>query len=131
MHSTRSGRFSLAEEYDKTVAYMMRPGSNSSHRVIGYERGQYAQVVPDELQAWHAEELNERYLGVELSQPRPGDPYSEWQYKALGYLLREWASAHGFALNRQNVLGHEETEQGRRNGKSDPGPGFDWSRIGL
>ena len=36
---------------------------------------------------------------------------------------------YGFSLNATSFVGHEETVQGMRAGKSDPGKKFDWGRL--
>lgn len=132
IHSTRSGRFTPTVEYRKTIEYMMKPGTVSSHRVIGVLPGQDAQLVPDHLQAWHGEELNMFYLSIELAQPKPTDPFTPWQYEMAAAVIRGWARQYRFPLDRAAILGHSETAQGQRWSKSDPGKMFDWDKlIGL
>lgn len=137
MHSTRSGKFTREEEYQKTVDYMMKPLTVSSHRVIGVLPGQHAQLVEDDLIAHHAEEDNLLWLGIELAQPLPGDPYSDFQYEESAAVVRLWHEKYRFPLDRLWIRGHQETAQGRRWGKSDPGDKadgghWDWERfIGL
>lgn len=121
--------FTRYEEYERTIDYMMRPGTVSSHRVIGVGPEQNVQLVADDLVAWHAAEDNQSYLGIELCQPFPDDEYSDYQYETAAATVREWARQFGFALDRQHILGHEETAQGKRAGKSDPGLHWSWTRF--
>lgn len=130
VHSTRSGRFSLREEYERTIAWFMNPSAQASaHRVIGYYEGQHAQLVDDDLEAWAAREYNAAYLQVELCQPLPSSPFSEYQYRTLAALCTYWAQRYGFPLDRKHIQGHEEIPPGEREGKSDPGRMFDWGKL--
>ena len=130
MHSTRSGRFSFREEYERTIAYFMQQSAQvSAHRVIGYYEGQHAQMVEDDLQAWAAREYNATHLQVELCQPLPSSPYSEYQYETLAALCTRWARKYGFPLDREHIKGHDEIPPGIREGKTDPGRMFDWNRL--
>jgi N-acetyl-anhydromuramyl-L-alanine amidase AmpD len=130
IHSTRSGRFTRQGEYRKTIQYMMNPRSQvSSHRVIGMYRGQDALLVSEENIAWHAGEDNRQWLGYELCQPGPGDPYSSWQYQRAALHVLAASRRFGFPLDREHLVGHEERPQGRRDGKTDPGPMWDWGRF--
>ena len=129
LHSTRSGRTgedALTEEYMLTVNYMMRPKTVSAHRVIGYHKGQHAQLVEDDLIAWHAGSDNIEYLGIEFTQPLPTDPFSEYQYEVGAAVVRMLAWKYKFPLDRWHVRQHQDTVQGRRDGKSDPGNMWDY-----
>ena len=125
IHSTRGNTSSHYEEYAATLAWFSNPASQvSAHRVIGYDGGG-AICVDDDLIAWHATDHNTRWLGVELTQPRITDPFSEAQYESLAALLKEWASAYGFPLDRAHLVAHSEINRQ----KSDPGPLFDWDKL--
>ncbi len=131
IHSTRSGRTgpgSWESEFGRTTSYMMQRGTVSSHYVIGFERGDIAQLVHPDNIAWHAGSDNKEWLGVELTQPTPNDPYSQWQYEELAHLLKSLSMMYGGSSLR-SIVGHEETVQGMRAGKSDPGRKFDWGRL--
>lgn len=93
--------------------------------MIGWHEGQHARVVPDDLSAWTAGQHNRYSLQVELVQPTRDHEYSTWQYEELARLIAWWREQHSIEL----VTGHEDTEHGRQNGKSDPGPMFDWDRL--
>ena len=126
MHSTRGRQGDLNLEYQATLNWFRSQASqNSSHTVIGYFEGQHARIVDDNLSAWHAGEHNPYSLGVELVQPTRDHAFSDWQYAELNRLIGWWKSQHAI----EQVLGHEQTPQGVRVGKTDPGYMFDWSRV--
>jgi N-acetyl-anhydromuramyl-L-alanine amidase AmpD len=128
IHSTRGGQVP-GEELAATIAWFLRPSSNaSSHIVIG-RTGALWGFVPAALVAWHARELNQSYLGIEFEQGLPGDQFTHEQYIIGAYVVRDWSRAFGFPINRQTIVGHDETAPGRRDGKSDPGRMFDWDRF--
>ncbi len=130
VHSTRSGRLSQEEEYEITVEWFLNPSAQvSAHRVIGYYEGQHAQLVDDDLEAWAARDHNTTHLQVELCQPLPSSPFSDYQYKTLAALCAHWARKYGFPLDRDHIRGHDEIPPGIREGKSDPGSLFDWDKL--
>ena len=125
IHSTRGGAASQQAEYAATINWFANPISEvSAHRVIGFE-GAGAVIVDDDLIAWHATDHNNRWLGVELTEPFITDPYSEEQYRSLADLLLEWSAKYGFPLDRDHLVAHSEVNPQ----KSDPGPLFDWDRL--
>ena len=77
------------------------------------------------MSAWHAAEHNPYSLGVELVQPTKDHAYSDWQYAELNRLINWWKGQWAI----EQVLGHEQTPQGMRVGKSDPGEMFSWERV--
>ncbi len=105
----------------------------SSHYFI--ERsGRIIRFVADENRAWHAgvssfrgrDNCNDFALGIELE----GDDFtcfSEKQYERLNYLLEILRSKYP-AVTCDRVVGHCHIAPQR---KSDPGPFFDWHRIGV
>lgn len=123
------GEEALSEEYMRTVRWMLRPGTASSHRVIGYHKGQHCQVVADELIAWTAREYNTDHLQIEMTQPTPDDPFSDYQYRCTAAVVKAWARKYGFPLDRFHIRGHEEIPPGIREGKTDPGDKWDWNRF--
>lgn len=92
--------------------------------------GRIVQFVAGHRRAWHAgqsdwqgrERCNDFSLGVELEgcDDRPFEPI---QYIRLARLIR--ILSHDFPL--EAVVGHSDIAPGR---KTDPGPCFDWSRLG-
>ena len=107
---------------------MMLPNTVSSHRVIGILEGQHAQLVSDDLIAFHAEEMNSHWLAIELAQPTIDNKFTDWQYDTATSVVKQWSAKYNFPPNRLCILGHEETAQGIRNHKSDPGYKWDWNR---
>ena len=96
--------------------------------------GRVIRFVPDENRAWHAgvssfsgrENCNDFSLGVELE----GDdftPFSKVQYERLNQLLNFLKSLHP-AITDKRVVGHCHVAPQR---KSDPGPFFDWRKVGV
>lgn len=99
----------------------MQAQTVSAHRVIGTEPGQHAQLVADELIAWHAASDNTRYLGIEFCQPLPDDEYSEWQIETGIAVCVAWCRKFGIVPSAATIRRHQDTAQGRSCGKSDPG----------
>lgn len=137
IHATRSGTSGNPNEYIGTLNWMRRDDIPldqrvSSHEVIGRAAGQTAQVVPRNKQAWHAGEHNVIAWGVELCQGVNADGYTEPQLEQLVDLAIDYCTFHGVAARHSpntstsGFIGHEETPQGKRNGKSDPGTTFPW-----
>lgn len=129
VHATRGGSATLEGELQATLNWFRRPESYASAHYVIASDGTTYRCVQDDLVAWHAAEHNQTHIGVELVQPFPDTPYTTAQYTALAALLRDVASRYGFPLDRQHIVGHEETPQGRRARKSDPGGQFDWARL--
>ena len=103
----------------------------SAHVFIN-RRGRVTQFVPFNRRAWHAgvsswrgrSRCNDFSIGIEL-EGTDTLPYAGAQYRALsrvvGALLEKYPG-----LGRDTIVGHLEVAPGR---KTDPGPGFDWSRL--
>ncbi len=105
----------------------------SSHYYIE-RQGRVIRFVADEKRAWHAgtsyfrgrQNCNDFSLGIELE----GDDFnsfSEIQYQRLNGLLNLIKVYHP-AVTRDRIVGHCHIAPQR---KSDPGPFFDWSRVGV
>mgnify|MGYP000294833380 CR=1 FL=1 len=135
LHSTRSGLSdtnALEKEYGRTIAWFMTPDADASaHRVIGYVPGQHAQLVPDDYIAWHASEMNDSWLGIEFCQPRPRDPFSEYQFAVGVAVCLEWCVRYGIEPNNTTIVRHQDTDQGKRWGKTDPGEMFPYADFGA
>jgi N-acetyl-anhydromuramoyl-L-alanine amidase len=102
----------------------------SAHFLIRRD-GELVQFVPVHRRAWHAGlssyegrgDVNSFSVGIEL-EGTDTVPYEDAQYDVLQELLAQLASAYpGLA-----VTGHEHIAPGR---KTDPGPAFDWRRLGV
>jgi AmpD protein len=96
-------------------------------------RGGVVQVVDTDAKAWHAgvselegrTDVNRFSIGIELEGDE-ATPFAEAQYEALEPLLRALRAAHP-AITTARIVGHEHVAPGR---KRDPGPLFDWERLG-
>jgi N-acetylmuramoyl-L-alanine amidase len=94
-------------------------------------------MVAEEDRAWHAgagawrgeADVNSRSIGIELANPGPlagFPPFPEAQMAALEALLD--AIRGRWAIPAAGVIAHSDMAPGR---KADPGPKFDWQRLGL
>jgi AmpD protein len=102
----------------------------SSHFVIRRD-GAVQQFVSCDERAWHAgrsswlgrENCNDWSVGIEL-EGLEGEVFEPAQYEALVSVLKALCQHYPIA----HLVGHEHVAPGR---KIDPGPGFDWHRLGL
>lgn len=130
IHATRSGKSRNPSELEGTLNWFQHPAAQvSSHWVIGRD-GMKVRVIPDDRQAWHAGQHNATHWGIELEQGTEADGFTVVQLLALvavcrGYIEMGVPVAHGM----HGFVGHQETPQGRRVGKSDPGAGFPWEEF--
>jgi AmpD protein len=100
----------------------------SSHFLIRRD-GELVQFVPVERRAWHAgasswrgrSRCNDFSIGVELEGTDEGD-FADAQYSRLAQLIRSLKAV----LPIRDIAAHSDIAPGR---KTDPGPGFDWSRL--
>lgn len=100
----------------------------SSHFLIRRD-GSVLQFVPCGLRAWHAgvsnwqgqERCNDFSVGIEL-EGCDTDTFTEAQYARLKQLIAALKQRYPIA----GIAGHSDIAPGR---KTDPGPGFDWTRI--
>jgi N-acetyl-anhydromuramyl-L-alanine amidase AmpD len=131
IHATRSGISMNPSEFMGTLNYMTRQGTVSSHWVIARD-GQTARVIGDNHQAWHAQEDNDNTWGIEIEQGVETDGFTPEQMASLVAVCKGYVADFGVApahvqdSKTSGFVGHQETVQGRRNGKSDPGSLFDW-----
>jgi N-acetylmuramoyl-L-alanine amidase len=106
----------------------------SCHYLID-EAGRIAQMVREELRAWHAGEsfwagetdINSASIGIEIQNPGHDDGYPafpEPQMQAVISLSLDIIARHRIAPER--VLAHSDVAPRR---KSDPGEKFDWGRL--
>ncbi len=138
IHSTRSGRsgFTDAQELRATLSWFQNPESRASAHWVIDASGAKIRVVPDEHPAWHAGEHNQHAYGIELTQSALGGPYTDGHYGGLVAVCAEYVRLGvpivripTFRNGDRGFAGHEDSLQGRRIGKSDPGPPFDWERF--
>ncbi len=104
----------------------------SSHLLIN-RQGKIIQYVPFHKRAWHAgvstylgrSVCNDFSIGIELEGTDDTD-FTEAQYQVLVEVLKTLVNTYP-NLDMQHITGHEHIAPGR---KTDPGPHFDWVRIG-
>lgn len=144
IHATRGGqprRRSIAGhrlETTSTINWFKSEASQASTNLI-VSPVEIVRMVPDEDYAWHAVEHSDWALSVELTQSLPADPFLDGHYELLAKACREYVKAGvppvylpHYSNGMEGFTGHEDSEQGVRDGKSDPGPEFDWPRfIGM
>ncbi|OQX84111.1 hypothetical protein B6D60_09740 [candidate division KSB1 bacterium 4484_87] len=107
----------------------------SAHYIIPRAEGPIIQMVRDEHTAWHAgksrwvingvlrENINTRSIGIELQGDGQLYRYTNFQYKALIWLVKQ--KMEKFNIPLELIRGHEEITPR----KPDPGPLFDWDRF--
>jgi len=104
----------------------------SSHVLIRRD-GEIVQYVPFHSRAWHAgvscfqgrELCNDFSIGIEL-EGTDTEPFTDAQYTALNTLVPLLQKTYP-SLEKQAITGHEHIAPGR---KTDPGPFFEWDRVG-
>ena len=104
----------------------------SAHLLIRRD-GSLIQFVPFHRRAWHAgascyegrERCTEFSIGIELEGTDEGD-FETAQYEVLVDVIEALCDAYP-ALSPQRIAGHSDIAPDR---KTDPGPGFDWGRMG-
>lgn len=104
----------------------------SSHVLIRRD-GEIIQYVPFHKRAWHAgvscfrgrEVCNDFSIGIEL-EGTDNTPFRDSQYEALVSLVKALQETYP-SLGKDQITGHEHIAPGR---KTDPGPHFDWQRVG-
>ena len=136
LHSTRSGQvIPLETEYRNAVAWMQRANERDScaHFCVGPSK--VARMISDHLIGWHAREHNQTHLGIEIAQAYVGQTFAESQFDYTAVICAMWCKKYGIPRVRvldsaeRGIIGHEDTVQGRRDGKTDPGPLFPWARF--
>lgn len=117
-------------DFDAHPYYQGIRGLQVSAHFFVRRDGRLIQFVPCSLRAWHAgasswegrERCNDFSVGIEL-EGSDDTPFTDTQYATLAPLLA--------ALKRRypirGIAGHSDIAPGR---KTDPGPYFDWHRLG-
>lgn len=139
IHSTRSGQgpanWSDDLEEQATVNWLTNPASGASTTWVISGNGRKTRLVTDRDTSWHAKEHSPYAVSVELTQPLRNTPYTIQHYKSLVEIVVEfypdiprihntrWTNGEG------GFTGHEESPQGIRDGKSDPGDPFGWNKF--
>jgi AmpD protein len=101
----------------------------SAHFLVRRD-GELLQFVATPRRAWHAgvscwrgrERCNDFAIGIELEGTDDRD-FTAAQYQRLAALVRQLREWHPI----EAVVGHADIAPGR---KTDPGPHFDWRRLG-
>lgn len=150
IHSTRGGR-SAGDDGPGTERWGNHPDNPGAFwDGLVYESGQQVRGCPGKytLQplwsagfgsagTWSAQDY---YFQLELAQGRAEDPFTEEELTSAAQWVAELARIHGFTIQRINYLdqvgdpprgicSHEASANGKRLGKSDPGPMFPWDRF--
>lgn len=147
-HATRSGIAgrTAAAEWGSTVNWFRSPNNRvvwadgvtfagmSNLLIAG---GQVAQCVPLHLAPRYSAGVHDfTGISIEVGQATADTPYDPRDITLCREVARELAATYGFELGRLPYLGgdfptsgpaevgHEDTAQGRGQGKSDPGPLF-------
>lgn len=124
LHSTRGNAASVEQEFNGTLSWFQsNPYEISAHAVIAFD-GRIARCVEEGRIAHHAGIHNGRWLGIEVVQPRPGDPISDAQYQTLARWCQSMGERFGFTPNSLTLQEHKDMPQGIGSGKSDIGPPF-------
>lgn len=117
----------LADPYFESIAGL----TVSSHFLIRRD-GELVQFVPCQSRAWHAGEsqwhgrkrCNDFSIGIEL-EGSDEVPFEEVQYRVLGQLVEVLREAYPIT----ECVGHQDIALPRGR-KTDPGPHFEWARLG-
>jgi len=123
--------FGNALDFDEDPAYDAIRGLAVSAHFLLRRDGELVQFVSCDERAWHAgrsawqgrADCNDYSIGVEL-EGLAGGAFRAAQYDALAALLRDLRRRYPI----RDVAGHEHIAPDR---KDDPGPGFDWLRLGA
>lgn len=105
----------------------------SAHLLI-QRSGAITQYVPFDRRAWHAgvsswrgrEVCNDFSIGIEV-EGTEDQPFEPIQYDILNQILDALIAQYP-NLSRTTIAGHQDIAPNR---KWDPGPYFEWDRIGL
>lgn len=139
VHSIHAGYWHDGDPFSvDAIIQLLTEYEYSYHELIDREGTAY-ELVPPPLRAWHAGEscwrgrrdCNSWMLGISLVGG-DGSDYTDAQYRALVKRSARLVSAYP-GIERENVTGHEHVSgddvRGAGQGKTDPGPAFDWDRY--
>ncbi len=107
----------------------LRGDKNSAHYIIDRD-GTIYYAVDEKLSAQHAGTWNSRSIGIEIVNTGYRNmQYTNEQYGSIKRLISDIVSRWPkIKYDDQHVLGHYQVST---DGKWDPSPNFDWSRIDL
>jgi N-acetylmuramoyl-L-alanine amidase len=123
------------ETSDAALDWLTREEAKVSAHYLVDEAGRIAQIVAEEMRAWHAgqsywageTDLNSCSIGIEIHNPGHDFDYPDFpevQMQAVEALCRDILSRQ--AIQSARVLAHSDIAPGR---KRDPGERFDWARL--
>jgi len=108
----------------------------SCHELI-LRNGDTKELVPIQYQSWHAgvsefkqyKNLNRNFIGIEVAG-QYDDDFTDAQYASLAESVNYYM--HQFKIPSDKVKGHSDVSgpKVRKDYKSDPGPNFNWIRLG-
>ena len=110
-------------------------GQVSAQYIIARNERSIVQMVSDEHTAWHAgrsewvidgvlrKNVNNRSIGIELQGDGNLTTYTEFQYEALIWLVKQKMREHNIPVDL--IRGHQEVSSH----KVDPGQHFNWDRF--
>ena len=141
VHSTRSGqpnRGTVAGnqlELRSTKNWFLSPASRASSHLI-VSPSEIVRMVRDDWYSWHAKEHSNRAYAIEMTQALTTDEYHDGHYDNMAICVLHYKTLGVETIYRPGWVngdggwtGHEDSPQGRRDGKSDPGDLFDWQRL--
>jgi N-acetylmuramoyl-L-alanine amidase len=106
--------------------------SQVSYHYLVQRTGMIHRLVHPEARAWHAgksawrgtTDINDIAVGIGLSNLGDGEPYTEAQYAAAGWLCSVFQREFGIGM--EGIVGHYHVSPGR---KTDPWYAFEWGRL--
>jgi AmpD protein len=118
-------------DWDAHPYYQTIRGIEVSAHFLVRRHGELVQFVSCDERAWHAgastwhdqPACNDYSIGIEL-EGLEGTSFAAPQYEVLTTLVTDLRSRYPI----EAIAGHEHVAPGR---KCDPGPGFDWARLGV
>lgn len=142
IHSTRSGqpnRDTLAGhdlEMSSTTNWFKSPASNASSNFVVSPR-EIVETVPITRYAYHAKEHSYFTFSIEVTQALTAQEYWNAQYVKVAHICHNLCKDFNirkvylpsYSNGMNGITGHEDTEQGQRDVKSDPGWQWDWDKF--
>ena len=139
IHSTRSGRtgadWTDAHELQATLAEFESEKTGKSAHLSITRTGDWWYLVHWLEAAGHAGYLNARSIGIELTQAVASQPFTGIQVSRCAEAVRWLCDTYHIPKQRvmdedqPGIIGHEDTAQGRKGGKTDPGLMFPWNEF--
>jgi hypothetical protein len=152
LHATRGGSTTVTEG-PATENWMKNPNNGSASQ--GWGASCDVIIFHDGTRVWVNSDVHKAptygagyggpgswsagwyYLQVEIAQANPGDYYLGAEVDSMAELTAEWSRRYGFAIERipwlhqdgpppVGICTHQESDNGKRLGKSDPGAMWPW-----